>query len=105
MPELDRLPGRTRVAPELIRQTGPLSGPAPPRSGDASGPVLVSLSTISYPGQREVLRRIVTAVGTLTVPTAPSALSGVVAGSALSGVSVRQRDSARWATTLLSWSA
>jgi UDP:flavonoid glycosyltransferase YjiC (YdhE family) len=68
MPELDRLPGRTRIAPELIRQTGPLSGPAPPRSTDASGPVLVSLSTISYPGQREVLRRIVAAVGTLGVP-------------------------------------
>ena len=45
-----------------------MTGPTPPRSSDASGPVLVSLSTISYPGQREVLQRILDAVATLDVP-------------------------------------
>jgi UDP:flavonoid glycosyltransferase YjiC (YdhE family) len=66
MPELDPLPPRPRFAG--IRQTGPLTGPAPAAPSDGSGPVLVSLSTISYPGQREVLRRVVAAAGGLGVP-------------------------------------
>jgi MGT family glycosyltransferase len=68
MPEFDPLPERTRIPRALIVQTGPAVGrPLATRAarGSRQPTVLISLSTISYPGQGELLRRLVDAVGGL----------------------------------------
>jgi MGT family glycosyltransferase len=70
MPEFDPLPERTRIPRRLIVQTGPAIGrPAAARTARGSGAptILISLSTISYPGQGDLLRRLVDAVGELPV--------------------------------------
>jgi UDP:flavonoid glycosyltransferase YjiC (YdhE family) len=87
MPELDSVGARW---PFPVRQTGPVVGDV--RRGDEEGErVLVSLSTISYPGQREVLQRLTTAAGrtgrAVTVTTGPSIDPSSI--RALAGVEVR----------------
>jgi UDP:flavonoid glycosyltransferase YjiC (YdhE family) len=68
MPEFDPLPERTRIPRELIAQTGPAVGrphAVKAARGQEQPTVLISLSTISYPGQGELLRRLVDAVAGL----------------------------------------
>jgi UDP:flavonoid glycosyltransferase YjiC (YdhE family) len=69
MPEFDPLPERPRIPRGLIVQTGPAVGrPITRKAARWQEPtVLISLSTISYPGQGELLRRLVDAVGGLPV--------------------------------------
>ena len=70
MPELDPLPDRTRIPRGRIVQTGPAVGrPLAMKAyrGQERPTVLISLSTISYPRQGELLRRLVDAVGGLPV--------------------------------------
>jgi UDP:flavonoid glycosyltransferase YjiC (YdhE family) len=63
-PELDPRPGDLLGVPTV--QTGAAVERAEPARG--GGPVLVSLSTISYPGQLDLLRRLVAAVARTGVP-------------------------------------
>lgn len=70
LPQLDRfaaLPPRMR-ATELV-QTGPVLPGLPVRAAAAGdeAPLLVSLSTIGYPGQQACLQRLLDALGTLPV--------------------------------------
>jgi UDP:flavonoid glycosyltransferase YjiC (YdhE family) len=72
MPEIDHVPERTRMPRSLIAQTGPTvgaaaSGPSSPDAEAGDPLVLISLSTISYPGQLDLLRRLVEAVAELPV--------------------------------------
>lgn len=76
MPELDPLPARSRIPRDRIVQTGPAVGRASEPHAAADAPILISLSTISYPGQEAVLQGLVDAVGELglraIVTTGPS---------------------------------
>jgi MGT family glycosyltransferase len=67
LPELDPPDARLPYPADRIRQTGPVVEPLPALSGADADTVLVSLSTISYPGQLGRLRRIVAALGELPV--------------------------------------
>ena len=67
MPEIDVVPERGRFPRALIEQTGPPSRATSTRILVDDAPVLISLSTISYPGQLEVLQRLVDAVADLPV--------------------------------------
>jgi UDP:flavonoid glycosyltransferase YjiC (YdhE family) len=70
MPELDPIPPVTRIPRAIIAQTGPLVGRVSPvvsASPDSRPTILISLSTISYPGQDDVLQRLVDAVSGLPV--------------------------------------
>ena len=61
MPEMDPVPPRTRIPRERIAQTGPAMAPIAADGSAADGDqpsVLISLSTISYPGQRELLGKL-----------------------------------------------
>ena len=93
MPELDVFASHARLNRLAIVQTGPLVGRAPQtRGGDVDGPVLISLSTISYPGQHQVLQRLVDAVGGLELPAVVTTGPAIDPGSitAPSGVDVRR---------------
>jgi UDP:flavonoid glycosyltransferase YjiC (YdhE family) len=84
-PELDP-PGRYRIPAERLTQVGPVI-PAPSPSRRGADLVVVSVSTIAYPGQRHLLCRLIRAVGALGVravvtsgavdPTMLPALPGV----------------------------
>jgi UDP:flavonoid glycosyltransferase YjiC (YdhE family) len=67
MPELDPLPEHTRIPRSLLIQTGPAlrSPPTDPAADD--GPIVISLSTISYPGQLELLQRLIDVTAELPV--------------------------------------
>ena len=69
-PELDPVDGR-RIPAREVHQTGPVVPVVPVvtdgHAVDAGAPVLVSFSTISYPGQREALQRTLDAIGALRV--------------------------------------
>ena len=68
MPELDPIPDTTRLPRERIRQTGPAMSPVRSAAVASGTPtILVSLSTISYPGQAELLQKLVDAIGTLPI--------------------------------------
>jgi UDP:flavonoid glycosyltransferase YjiC (YdhE family) len=67
MREIDIVPKHSRFPRSLIAQTGPPLRAAPARAVAEDAPVLISLSTISYPGQAEVLQRLVDAVADLPV--------------------------------------
>lgn len=67
MPEIDMLPEHPRFPHALIAQTGPTARVRPAGSIREDAPILISLSTISYPGQLEVLQRLVDAVAELAV--------------------------------------
>jgi MGT family glycosyltransferase len=67
MPEIDRLPEQTRMPRSVIAQTGPTIGAAETGVPIDDAPILVSLSTISYPGQQELLQRLIDAVADLPV--------------------------------------
>lgn len=69
MPELDPIPATTRLPRHTLRQTGPAMPPVMTASPDTGGTpgVLISLSTISYPGQAEVLQKLMNAVADLPV--------------------------------------
>jgi UDP:flavonoid glycosyltransferase YjiC (YdhE family) len=66
LPELDPISG---LLPTATVQTGPVFGAVPARAARAApdAPVLVSLSTISYPGQEQCVQRIFDALGGLPV--------------------------------------
>ena len=68
MPEIDPVPPDSRFLRERIVQTGPAIGRASETTAGPDAPILVSLSTISYPGQQNVLQRLVDAVGRLGIP-------------------------------------
>lgn len=77
LPEFD--PGPAAVPGSL--QVGPVLGRlGEPSSRDADLPVLVSFSTISYPGQQAVIQRVLDALAGLGVPglvTNPTGLRGL----------------------------
>ena len=77
LPEID--PGPPVLVPSV--QVGPVLGPlGEPSSRSAGLPVLVSFSTISYPGQQAVVQRVLDAVeaaGRTAVVTNAAALSGL----------------------------
>jgi UDP:flavonoid glycosyltransferase YjiC (YdhE family) len=89
--EFDPPDRRLPYPADRIRQTGPIVDPLPAVAGDDADTVLVSLSTISYPGQLGRLRRIVEALGELpvraVVTTGPAIDPGLVTGG--SNVDVR----------------
>jgi UDP:flavonoid glycosyltransferase YjiC (YdhE family) len=68
MPEIDPVPPDSRFPRERIVQTGPAIGRASETTAGPDAPILISLSTISYPGQQQVLQRLVDAVGRLGIP-------------------------------------
>ena len=92
MPELDPLPERTRLRRGLIVQTGPTVASTPTGAAGDDASVLISLSTISYPGQEQVLQRLVDAVADLpvraVVSTGPSLDPAAIAAPA--SVTVKQ---------------
>ncbi len=84
LPELDPPDPRLPYPADSIRQTGPVVDPLPALAGEDADTVLVSLSTISYPGQLRRLRRIVATLGELnvraTVTTGPAIDPALVVG-------------------------
>ena len=67
MPEIDVVAESSRFPRALIAQTGPPSQATPIHAIPDDAPLLISLSTISYPGQLEVLQRLIDAVADLPV--------------------------------------
>ncbi|GIJ49629.1 hypothetical protein Val02_65150 [Virgisporangium aliadipatigenens] len=69
LPGLDVIPNGGGPLPAPTVQTGPVFATAPGTAAPAAddAPVLVSLSTISYPGQRQCLQRILDALDGLPV--------------------------------------
>ncbi|WP_164842629.1 nucleotide disphospho-sugar-binding domain-containing protein [Actinoplanes solisilvae] len=63
LPQLDVIPQDRGLLPAPTVQTGPVFGSAPTSAARADGdaPLLISLSTISYPGQQACLQRILDA--------------------------------------------
>lgn len=76
-PELDLVePGRMPVG--RVLQTGPVVPAVKARScADSEAPILLSFSTISYPGQREALQRTLDALGELSVATVATIAPGL----------------------------
>lgn len=83
LPELDSLnPPDSALAASLV-QTGPvLPDVHRPATLGATAPVLVSLSTISYPGQLALLQRVMDAVAVMAI-RAVATVTGVVDATAL----------------------
>jgi UDP:flavonoid glycosyltransferase YjiC (YdhE family) len=69
LPQLDVIPKDRGLLNARTVQTGPVFGSAPTSAARAAGdsPLLVSLSTISYPGQQACLQRIFDALDGLPV--------------------------------------
>ena len=78
MPELDPVPAKTHLPRDRMRQTGPAMPPVNAAAAAANGQpsILISLSTISYPGQAQLLQKLMNAVAdlpiTAIVTTGPS---------------------------------
>ena len=90
--ELDP-PGGYRIPAARITQVGPVIPPAV-TAGPHADTLLVSLSTIGYPGQRELLSRLVRAVDGLGIRAVVT--SGAIAPATLrapAGVEVLDRKS------------
>ncbi|MGK5683963.1 glycosyltransferase [Actinoplanes sp. URMC 104] len=93
LPELDVIPRGRGLLKATTVQTGPVLGPVPASAARAGrdSPLLVSLSTISYPGQQACLQRILDALDGLPVRAVATVGSSVDASGlrAPSNVTVR----------------